>query len=138
MKKFNASQFTATEWSSPEDKAKFCNQFVRFVEGGFKREQFPKWFYTRLSMTFGHIAHYNQDGFYRTFFTSTNNICYFLQETLAYPCSGFPEYTYSDAEKVIQAWITENNILSKWMQKNNQEIESKERAELARLQAKYS
>lgn len=106
MKKiFSANQFVATKWEPAEAKAKFCNQFVKFVEGGFKWEHFPKWFYTRLSLTFGHIAHYNQLGFYETFFTNTNDQADFIQQTLNYPAYGDPTFTYSDAEKAIKQWL---------------------------------
>lgn len=63
---FTANQFTATKWESAEQKAKFANHFVRFVKSGFKPTLFYSWFYKRLSMTFGHIAHFNRQGFWHT------------------------------------------------------------------------
>jgi hypothetical protein len=33
-KVFEAKQFTATEWSSPEDKAEFANHLIQFIEHG--------------------------------------------------------------------------------------------------------
>lgn len=56
---FKASDFTDTPSAAKEAKVKFCEQFVRFVESDFAPSAFPKWFYQRLSMTFGHIAHYD-------------------------------------------------------------------------------
>lgn len=103
--KFNADQFTPTKFDSAADKAKFANQFVRFVELGYRWEDFPKWFYIQLSMTFGHIAHYDQGGFYGTFFTSENGRANFRQETLHYPCYGQPEWTYCDVEQALQKWL---------------------------------
>ncbi|MHA2046150.1 MAG: hypothetical protein ACW99G_15265 [Candidatus Thorarchaeota archaeon] len=105
VKQFNAEQFTPTQFDTAEQKAKFANHFVKFVESGFKREKFPKWFYTRLSMTFGHIAHYNLDGFYAQWFTTTERQMEFLNHTLNHPCYGQPEYTYSDVEKEIIEWL---------------------------------
>ena len=32
---FTADQFLDTEWESAQDKAKFANHYVRFVESGF-------------------------------------------------------------------------------------------------------
>lgn len=104
IKYFKASQFVPTKWESAEQKAKFANQFARFVVSGFNPRLFPKWFYVRLSMTFGHIAHYNQHGFFNTFFTSTDGILDFVRTTLQYPCYGDPTYTYSDVEREIQKW----------------------------------
>jgi hypothetical protein len=102
---FSPQQFTPTEFSTAEDKAKFANHFVRFVESGFKESLFPKWFYTRLSMTFGHIAHYNRNGFYETWFANTDKQMEFLQHTMRYPCYGQPEYTYCDVEEALIYWL---------------------------------
>ena len=92
-----------------EDKAHFANQFMTFVISGFNKTQFSKGFYVRLSMTFGHIAHYNQEGFWETFFdpTTKDGIQVFIEQTLSYPCYGDPRYTYSDAEKALQIWLRE-------------------------------
>ena len=105
MKLFTAEQFTPTKFDTAEDKAKFANHFVRFVESDFKSTLFPKWFYTRLSMTFGHIAHYNQSGFYSEFFESTMDKVRFLEQTRLAGCYGSPEHTYCDVERVIVKWV---------------------------------
>jgi len=95
--------FTPTQHSTAADKEKFLQHFHRFVLSGYKWTLFHKWFYVRLSMTFGHIAHYDRRGFYSTFFTSPEGIEGFWCVTMGYPCSGDPAYTYCDVEKVIQA-----------------------------------
>jgi hypothetical protein len=113
-KTFSASQFVDyanPKHSTAEDKAKFANQFVKFVQGGFQAKDFPKWFYTRLSMTFGHIAHYDQWGFFNVFFEDAAGKIAFINETLNFPCYGDPRFTYSDVEKAIQIWMRENKIL---------------------------
>ena len=78
---FNASQFTATQHSTAEDKAKFANQFVKFVQSDFRSKEFPIWFYQRLSMTFGHIAHYDRGGFFHTFFDDQEGKLEFIDTT---------------------------------------------------------
>src|SRR3990167_862659 len=60
--------YTATEFDTAADKEKFELQFKRFVMSDFAENKFPNWFYKSLSMTFGHIAHYNKAGFYSTFY----------------------------------------------------------------------
>ena len=97
--------FKATEFSTVEDKQKFAKHFQRFVTGGFKRTVFPKWFYTRLSGCFGMIAHYNLRGFYDTYFETLDGKHEFIQECLAWPCYGSPEFTYSDVERHLQGWL---------------------------------
>lgn len=95
--------FTPTQFSTAADKEKFLKHFHRFVCSGYKWTLFHKWFYVRLSLTFGHIAHYNRAGFYATFFTDAERLEDFWRVTMQYPCYGDPDYTYSDVEKVIQA-----------------------------------
>ena len=55
---FEPDHFTATQWSTAEDKAKFANALMKFIAGDFPRQSFTKSLYRRLSNTFGHIAHY--------------------------------------------------------------------------------
>jgi hypothetical protein len=135
-KVFNASQFTPTKWDTAQDKADFANRFVSFVAADFPKDGFTQDFYTRLSMTFGHIAHYNQLGFWEEFFTSTTRKIQFLKITMQHPCYGSPDYTYSDVEAAIQAHLGLNWI-ENYKRKQANEIESSERAEFARLKAKY-
>lgn len=55
---FLPSEFSATEWSSQEDKAAFANNLRHFIDSGFKKTLFTKKLYQRPSNTYGHIAHY--------------------------------------------------------------------------------
>lgn len=103
--RFTAAQFTPTQHSTAVDKARFANHFVKFWESDFAWPCFPKWFYTRLSMTFGHIAHYNQHGFYDEFFTSNLGRWNFLQITERGGGYGDPAFTYSDVERALKAWL---------------------------------
>lgn len=117
-----------TEWSTVEDKIKFGNQFIKFMESGFDKSQFPKWFYTRLSMCFGHIAHYDQSGFYRYFFERGDYGAEFIKQCLDYPCYGSPKFTYCDIEKQIQQRIRKlieekNNKKRKWFQQMEKRID---------------
>ena len=100
---FTAEQFTPTQWDTAADKAKFANHFVRFVASGYKETLFYDWFYKQLSMTFGHIAHYNRAGFYGHFFTTAEDRQYFMYATRQGGGYGDPAFTYSDVEKAIKA-----------------------------------
>ena len=134
----NEHGFIATEFSTPEDKEKFAEQFKLFVSRGYTRAEFSKWFYTRLSMTFGHIAHYNQDGFYSHFFgRGTHGVLDFIRQCLEWPCHGEPAYTFSDVERYLQAWLRKNQVVEKLVELHHIEVEAAEKAELARLKAKY-
>jgi hypothetical protein len=105
---FKPEMFKDTKFSTATDKAKFANHFITFIKSGCDETKFPKWFYTRLSMCFGHIAHYDQDGFYGTFFSSQEGRQRFAKITMEYRCNGDPEWTYSDVEKAIQEFIKRN------------------------------
>jgi len=137
MKTFTANQFTPTKWDTAEDKAKFANQFVKFVASGFKQSLFTKAFYRRLSMTFGHIAHYNQYGFWDVFFTNVNDKVSFIEQTLRHPCYGDAAWTYCDVERALQTWLLENNVLRNVMQEANEERVASDLATLARLKKEY-
>lgn len=134
---FFAAQFTPTKWDTAQDKADFANRFAAFVKAGFPQSGFTKKFYNRLSNTFGHIAHYNQLGFWETFFTSTDKKVDFIRLTLSHPCYGHPEFTYCDVERALQAWLEENNVYANMLEEQREELVASEMATLARLKAKY-
>ena len=64
-KKYTAEDFIATKFTTAEDKAKFTNELIRFIDGGFKG-RFTKRLYEGLHCSgyFGFIAHYNIHGFH--------------------------------------------------------------------------
>lgn len=71
-KKFTAEDFTATEFHTAEEKAKFTNDLIRFIDKGFQG-RFTKSLYQGLHCSgyFGFIAHYNLEGFrYEKFSTA--------------------------------------------------------------------
>jgi len=57
------------------------------------------------------IAHYNKNGFYETYFTSTENLAEFLKECLQYGCYGSPEFTYCDVERELKPYM--KDVLTK-------------------------
>ena len=137
MQAFTAKEFMTTKWDDGQTKANFGRQFIKFVESDFDQRLFSQAFYRRLSMTFGHIAHFNRQGFFETFFTTTADKVRFLRMTLAHPCFGDPAFTYSDVERALQSWLLERGIVAKCEQRLADETEVGERSELARLKAKY-
>jgi hypothetical protein len=108
---FAAEQFIPTEYKTAKDKAKFANHFADFALSNFSYDKFSKWFYEQLRMCFGHMAHYNKDGFYEEWFSTRKKHEHFLNHCLAHQCYGQPEYTYSDVEKALIAWMKERIML---------------------------
>lgn len=141
MPRFMPDQFTATQHSTTHDKAQFANRLTRFIESGFAPSHFTKPLYNRLSMTFGHIAHYNMAGFYCVWFVSPEDQLKWLEYVErggAYGLNGDPEFTYSDVEKVIAEWVRASGRIEKLRKGVQQDVEDQERAELVRLQRKYA
>jgi hypothetical protein len=125
------------QYDSAEDKARFANHLVRFASSGFVLSLFPDWFYKRLSMCFGHIAHYDRAGFYSTWFQDDAARMRWTENAVEYHAYGDPHYTYCDVERAVQAWLVEANLIRKYQESVERQIETAERAELARLKAKY-
>ena len=107
------------------------------MESGFAWRHFPHQFYLRLCLCFGHIAHFNQRGFFEEFFSTTEGKVRFLRQTLDWSCPGDPAYTYSDIERALQSWLHQNGVLAQYEKRLEEEIGAAERAELNRLQAKW-
>jgi hypothetical protein len=138
VKDFTVDQFTPSRWEDAEAKARFARRFIRLVESDFAERDFPQALYRRLSSCFGHIAHYNRQGFYEEFFTATEGKVRFLNMTLGHPGWGDLAFTYSDVERALQSWLHQNGVLGRYERRLAAEQEAAERAELARLQAKYA
>ena len=58
------------KYLSAAEKTKIALAFSRFVEHGFQQKHFTKALYKYLSLHFGFIAHFNQEGFYSARFAS--------------------------------------------------------------------
>ena len=135
--RFRATDFTATSFDTAEDKARFAKQFGAFVESDFAKGKFPKAFYRRLTNCFGHIAHFNHDGFYAHFFTTTEGKLDFLRQCAQWPCHGEASHTYSDVERKLIAWIKTEGLVQTYEERFAGEVEERERSALRRLAKKY-
>jgi len=134
---FLPSDFTATKFSTAADKAEFGNALLRFIESEWAPALFTKSFYNRLSMCFGHIAHYNRTQFYEEWFSTLAAQVRFLKHTLRFPCYGDPEYTFSDVERAIQREIVNRNYLARYELRLAEEQQATDLALLRQLESKY-
>jgi len=134
---FVPEQFVGHPWyvgrtyDSPERDARFCNQFARFLASGCAWSAFPRWFYQELSNTFGHIAHFNQCGFYETWFETTAQRVAFLEYTLT------AEFIVMAREEAILAWLPTTSYLNTWRGQLAAETRTRDLAELVRLATTY-
>jgi len=75
MVKFKDAQFM-----SAEDKAKVLKHWTTFINNGMQWTHFTKRIYDHLHLHCSFIAHYNQLGFYDTYFEQPDSICRFLDQ----------------------------------------------------------
>ena len=108
---FTSDMFTATQWASAEEKARFANHYVKFVTDGFKQSQFTKWFYNHLANRFGHIAHHDKAGFYEEWFSTPERQEEFIKNALDWPCYGEATWTFSDVEKQLKRWLLNSLVV---------------------------
>jgi hypothetical protein len=134
---FLASEFTPTQWSTAEEKAQFGNTLLHFIESEWKETLFTKKLYNRLMNTFGHIAHYNQGGFYSEWFTTELDRLRFLDHLLRWPCYGDPAYTFCDVERALQREVRARNYRGKQQVVVAEAVRAFEMATLEKLEAKY-
>lgn len=135
---FTGGEFTASKWEPADAKTDFANKLCRFIAAGFKESLFTKALYRRLSLCFGHIAHYNSFGFFDHFFRDLRGKVAFLEETLRWPPCGDPAYTFFDVECAVQARLRSCNLLTAYRALRANELEGAEREFLRRLRAKYA
>lgn len=134
---FLPSEFVPTQFSSAADKSNFGNTLLHFLDSDCARELFTKKFYDRLSMTFGHIAHCDIEGFYSTWFTRDRHRLGFVTKLLRWPCHGDPRFTFSDVEHAVQRVMLERNYLARFELRAAEALRSAEMKDLERLEAKY-
>ena len=128
--------YTPTQFYTTDEKAKFVKHFINFFDNGCKRSLFTKFFYNHLHLHFmGHIAHFDIDGFYGTHFDNPDKQYEFLSHASEARIYGDPEWTFSDAEEVLQIWINESGILDEYEQKQSDYLDE---ANTANIMSSYN
>ncbi len=137
---FQMEDFTPTKWATAEEKAKIANKMTRFILGGFQQGSFTQAMYQRLSNMFGHIAHYNINGFYEKWFSDINSCRDWAEHITGNWLSGMgdPKFTWSDVEKALIQWMKDNQIAEQLDEFYQADIERKELALLHALQRKHA
>ncbi len=132
-----AADFVPTRFTPADSKAWFATHFLRFASADFPKHHFTQRFYTRVMSTFGMIAHYDKTGFWTEYFTSTAGKIEFIEQLIQWPCYGDPAHTFSDVEREIQRRLREVDLLSLYRRASRAERDATERAEFARLKARF-
>ena len=131
------ADFTATKFTPVDSKVWFATHFLRFASSDFPKHQFTKRFYCQVMHTFEFIAHYDLGGFWTEYFTSTAGKIEFLEQVISWPCHGDATHTFCDAEREIARRLKAAHLVELYRAKLKNEEHAHERAELARLKAKY-
>jgi len=138
--KFQMEDFTSTKWATAEEKAKIANKMTRFILSGFQQGSFTKAMYQRLSNMFGHITHYNINGFYEKWFSDIKACLDWSEHITGNWLSGMgdPKFTWSDVEKALIGWMKDNQIAEQLDELYQLDIKQKELALLNALQRKHA
>ena len=134
---FTASDFLPTKWSTADEKAQFGNTLLYFMLTGFLAGRFTEKLYMRLSMCYGHIAHFDRQGFSETWFDSPESIASFVNHLMQWPCHGDAGYTFSDVERAIQREAARLNLVAKVNEAAARSTQQRELALLSTLENKY-
>lgn len=119
-----------TNLTNNPDKARVA--FERFVDSGYDESKLTDTLYRALSLSFGFIAHHDKRGFFTNrFATPAARVETFaaMRHDTAWPPTAL--------EYVLRAVVTDRALLDVAVSDNAVETERVERAELARLKAKY-
>lgn len=136
---FKAEDFTATNWATAEDKAKWADKFTNFILSGFQRAGFKKETYGQLHKMFGHCAEYDINGFYFIWFEDMYKRLHWVETVATSWLTGIgkPQFTWSDVEIKLITWIQDNNIRDQVAGYLQAETEQKDHAMLKVLQDRY-
>ena len=104
--------------------------FKRFAASGYARERFTPALYRALTFSFGFVAHYDLGGFYGSRFETADRRVTTLEQVLNYNAT-------SPFEMSLRQYVLEKGLLDAERRLAAEQLEARERAELARLKAKY-
>jgi len=130
--------FTPTRFTPATTKAWFGTHILHFMASGFPPHQFTQRFYNQLMHCFGFCAHYNKGGFWAEHFASTRARIAFVEQVATHPGWGSPEHTFCDVEREVSRRVRAANLHILLINHLCQERDETDRAEYARLQAKFA
>lgn len=113
--RFTEDQFTPTKFSTAAEKAKCATDFMRFFRADCPQTMFSKKLYYFLHQHAGHIAHYDNFGFYSEWFSSVRKQMAFLTRFVEsantfHGCS--PDW--KDVERALLKSLEEEQILTRY------------------------
>jgi hypothetical protein len=112
-----APVFRDVKFMSVDDKRLVYQQWCRFLGAGMPWEKFTDRIYKHLSLHCGHIAHFNREGFYQTWFADGASrrefINLFLSDSLLQSHrSGGPDYEDNNGAMASVLEARKDSLLS--------------------------
>ena len=137
-KRYSAALFVDGSYGGAAGKARTTNAILKFIDSGFDRDLFTRQVYSGgLMYMFGHIAHYNQSGFFSTWFDSDSDILNWLVYVSEARLYGDADCTLIEVERIVQKFVRDSGLIALYEGRIARAQEEAERAQLAALKAKY-
>jgi hypothetical protein len=133
---YTAAGFTATQFSTIEDKVLFIEALIRFLCNHCDRDRFTRRVYDGLHLYLGHIAHYNMAGFYDNWFEDLVDQIKFLKHHSSEQVFG----NWRDVAEALKQWIIGPEgkiVLAHYENELAIRVEETERKQLEKLKTKY-
>lgn len=92
------TNFKSVKFMTAEEKEKVLKNWKQFIKNDFKEKFFTKRLYNHLTLHCSFIAHYDQAGFYSTYFRNA-------EDTLRFVRQFDEDLNYSSAEYGMDYWI---------------------------------
>ena len=80
LPKMKTPSFKAVQFMTAKQKTQVYKEWVQFMRGGFRQEDFTQAIYQHLSLHASFIAHFNIHGFYGHYFEQTSRTMRFLDQ----------------------------------------------------------
>jgi len=130
--------FTPTRFTPAATKAWFGTRMLHFMASSYPQHQFTQRLYNQLMHCWAFCAEYNKAGFWTEYFASTRGRIAFTEQVATHPGWGSPNHTFCDVEREVSRRVRAANLHGLLINHLCQEREAADRAEYARLQAKFA
>ena len=132
-----ARDFTPTRFTPSSTKAWFAGHMLHFLASDCPRHQFTQRFHNQLVHSFALTPHYGLRGFWTEHFATARGKAAFVEHVLRHSGSGTSNHAWRDVEREIGRRLRQSGLLDLYRQHSVGEQDAADRAELARLMAKY-
>ena len=132
-----ARDFTPTRFTPASTKAWFAGHMLHFLASDCPRHQFTQRFHNQLVHCFALTPHYGLRSFWTEHFATARGKTAFVEHVLRHSGSGTSNHAWRDVERKIGRRLRQSGLPDLYRQHSAGEQDAADRAELARLMAKY-